>query len=267
MTALRQAGRSDIFVALRGQVTQIAQAEERARLDGERRAAQQAAADRIAPTASGGRFQSERLSRSVVMLFNYAGSSTGSGFIVAPEIVVTNMHVVTPEGELYAVNDGSNLQARVRAQVIYRSDVHDIAILRVPGLTGQIVELAGPEPSRGADVWASGFPGLADRARQMDQNSQRIASMTRGIVSRVYDGHTSFSQGRGSPSRLVQHDANVFHGNSGGPLFDVCNRVIGVNTQIRNEDGLTVFYAVSATVLPYLLRQAGVTPRVSQSRC
>ncbi|WP_428150848.1 S1C family serine protease [Brevundimonas sp.] len=265
VAVLRRAGRQEVFASLRNQVVQIAQEEDRARLDGERRAAQRAAADNIAPTTRSGRFQADRVARSVVRILHPVGNMIGSGtgFIVAPGIVVTNVHVIEGGGAVYAVVNGTTDAQRIPGTVIAQFPIHDIAILRIPGLTGRTIAIAGNEPAQGSDVWALGFPGLADDFQTQDEQT---ATLTTGIVSRVYSGVTIQSDG-GGETRLVQHTAQIAPGSSGGPLFDACHRVVGVNTQLASRNSSQVLSAVSSGILPELLRQQGVTPQVSSGGC
>lgn len=100
----------------------------------------------------------------------------------------------------------------------------------------------------------------------MNWGSPHIATVTRGVLSRVVIG----SWGRGGRFTLVQHSAQINKGNSGGPLFDQCGRVIGVNTQgpfmtiVRNGQrvaiptGTGVFVASQITTLIGELRSRNV---------
>jgi S1-C subfamily serine protease len=270
VTALRQSGQALVFDRARSQVVQMAQAEERARLDGERRAAQQAAADQIAPTTRNtGDLDPSRVNRSVVLVVSLVridgrdGIATGSGFLVAPEYVVTNVHVIEGTRGLAVIRNGGTASDMLEAEIVALHPLHDIAILRVRGLSGRVLQIAAQEPPQGARIWALGFPGLADA---FQTQSEQTASLSNGIVSRVYTGHTIIGEGLGD-TRLVQHTADISPGNSGGPLFDACHRVVGVNTQLSQENASAVFNAVSASVLPGLLRDVGASPQVASGGC
>lgn len=264
--ALQAGGHGQTLANARARVSQLAQTEERISQEAQRAAQRQAALDALPPTTSGGRFQADRVSRSVLFIYNRLGDrrgGTGSGFLVAPEVVVTNVHVVEGNRGLLVVPNGAHPRDGLAAQVIAQYPQHDIAILRVPGLQGRTLSLASREVPQGADVWAFGFPGLAEG---MVTEDRRIASLTKGIVSRVIPGQTLQSRGTGN-TRLVQHDATISPGNSGGPLFDACHRVVGVNTQLASRGASSVLYSVSSAVLPDLLLRAGVTPNISGAAC
>lgn len=264
MRALTANGQGGAITSAKARIKTLAAAEERARIAGIRAAAAAAAADGVPPTTSGGRFSSTRVDRSIVYVGNRLRRTRGSGFIVAPGIVVTNVHVVEDSPTVYLTPDGKNLdnpENSYQGTVIARYPIHDIAIVRVPNLPGRIVAIAGREPSRGAEVWAVGYPGAADVAIA---DSAVVASFTRGVVSRIFDGYAIQSNGRGT-TRLIQSDAQFSGGNSGGPLFDHCHRVVGINTQSHKTEAIQ--YSVGTVILAELLRKEGITPTVSAASC
>jgi uncharacterized membrane protein required for colicin V production len=77
----------------------------------------------------------------------------GSGFIYAPERVLTNAHVVAGTETVSVVQNGSRLAARV---VVY--DPHkDLAVINVPGLTGPVMPFASSRAGSGADAIVLGY--------------------------------------------------------------------------------------------------------------
>jgi hypothetical protein len=162
--------------------------------------------------------------------------ATGTGFVIADEYVVTNEHVVDDSdlrkggaGVEYAVVDGSKQNLR-KAELVWSSPELDLAVLRVPGLKRPPLKLSGLAPAdypgKGAAVWAIGFPALADRSIQSDE-AYASSTVTQGVVSKVVQGRAG-SRDKNRP--VIQHNASINRGNSGGPLFDDCGIVIGVNT-------------------------------------
>ncbi len=137
-------------------------------------------------------------------------TARGSGFFAAPDTVVTNAHVVEGNSSVtLKLADGGSLPARV-----VRSEPSvDLAIVRPitprPGQTTlQLGSIATARP--GQEVIAIGSPlGLL-------QNT-----VTRGIVSGIRNA---------GGVMLIQTDAAVNRGNSGGPLLDRYGRVIGITT-------------------------------------
>lgn len=161
----------------------------------------------------------------------------GTGFVVDREYVVTNNHVIDDSSfkakgntsELTVV-DGSAKSIRA-GQLIWASPELDLAVVKVPGLTRPTLTLAGAPsagyPSKGEIVWAIGFPGLADRWLKSEEGLLS-STVTRGVVSKVVLGKQANGDDKTRP--VVQHDASINKGNSGGPLFDNCGLVVGVNT-------------------------------------
>ena len=145
--------------------------------------------------------------------------SRGSGFFVAPDTVLTNVHVVKNSITVTLRRaDGSTAQARVRDQ----APAFDVAVLKVstPAAQQPVIPLgAGQSVRVGQEVVAIGS------ALGVLQNT-----VTRGIVSGVRTA--------GSVT-LVQTDAALNPGNSGGPLLDRTGAAIGIATMgFRRQEGL-----------------------------
>jgi hypothetical protein len=162
--------------------------------------------------------------------------SFGTGFVVDNEYVVTNHHV-TDDSEFTkdggsserVVVDGSvkNLRA---AQLVWQSAELDLAVLKVPGLTRPTLAISSAVPldypEKAAPVWAIGFPGIADRSIT-SETAFTHSTVTQGIVGKVVMGRAG-QKDKVRP--IIQHNASINKGNSGGPLFDNCGVVVGVNT-------------------------------------
>ncbi|VXB93930.1 S1C family serine protease [Nocardioides sp. AX2bis] len=157
-----------------------------------------------------------------------AGGATGSGFLLDRQgHVVTNNHVVADADE----NDGlievvDEEGRRFDAEVVGRSPVYDLAVLKVPGIEGRDPAALGRSRALrvGETVVAIGSPlGLS-------------STVTSGIVSALSRPVTT-SQG-GDPEDdssfidAVQTDAAINPGNSGGPLVNLRGQVVGVNSAI-----------------------------------
>lgn len=266
MRVLTNGGKTAAITTARNRIAKLAADEERARLAGIRAAAAAAAADSIPPTTRGGRFSSSKVSRSIVFILNLRDGSSGSGFVVAPGVVLTNAHVVENSGgEVILVPDGEDPrlpanQYRGTVGAVY--EIEDVAIVRFSGaMPARVLAIAGAEPERGTEIWAVGYPGTSDFSiRENDV----IASFSRGVVTRVAQGVTSQSRGRGL-TRILQHDALTAPGSSGGPILDNCHRIVAIHAQgVPNS---TLKEGIVSTVLPDLLQRAGVKPTISPGRC
>jgi hypothetical protein len=161
---------------------------------------------------------------------------TGTGFVIDREYVATNYHVVHIEDQVAKVEGGQEYIAvrepgskqNVRATVVWKSKELDLAVLKVPGLKREPLVLSSATamdyPPKGAKVFALGYPGISDQALQSEEGFV-TSTLTSGVV-----GKTVRAGVGGTTRPVIQHDAAINTGNSGGPLFDNCNVVIGVNT-------------------------------------
>lgn len=157
--------------------------------------------------------------------------SLGSGFIVHPAgYVVTNSHVVSRATKItVTLSDNSKIPARV----ISADPDHDLAVLKIELPKGKSLPHLPPGRSDdlmvGETVIAVGNPmGLSH-------------TVTTGIVSAL-NRELQFSQGV-TYSGLIQTDAPINPGSSGGPLLNVRGELIGINTAIR-ADAQNIGFAI-----------------------
>jgi len=184
------------------------------------------------------------------------GFQSGSGFVAGPgNFVVTNWHVVN------GVRCGVAFPSKqlVPAQVVQSSEGKDLAVLHVAAdLSGFPVHFAPRSlVTKAQKVYAAGFPGAAIPQDFIDVDSSILqVKITSGIVS-------AFVR-RSTGTNLYQTDAGIHHGNSGGPLFDGCGNVIGVN-EAGTEPGIG--WAIQADELFPLLDAAGVSYKAVSTPC
>ena len=184
----------------------------------------------------------------------------GTGFFVGeagkdPQYIVTNCHVVEEfilagkalgGGELHVRFDKDD---EAEAYLVDYDAEKDVAILRLAEATGKRVSLqmrVPQEDSLGSEAYAVGYPAAADlTVTAVNSFSQKDATVTTGSISR-------FLTESGTGRKLIQTDASLGGGNSGGPLIDGSGAVIGINTAGSKLDS-NLFYAVSVSeVLPLL---------------
>ncbi len=145
------------------------------------------------------------------------GRAAGSGTVIAPDgYILTNAHVVEDSRAVDVVlADG----ARYRAPVIGVDAATDLAVVRALGPALPALELAAADTLRvGQLVVAIGDPlGLQ-------------STVTHGVVSAL--GRSLRAKDGRIIESVIQTDAALNPGNSGGPLVDTHGRVVGVNTAI-----------------------------------
>lgn len=188
---------------------------------------------------------------------NARAVSTGTGFVVAPDRVLTNQHVVEGCNRVVVrAPDGRWLGAVPPARV---DAALDLALLAVPGLPGPALAFRSePAVRRGEGVVAYGFPlaGLLSSD----------AKLTRGEVNGL--------AGLGNNRSHYQISAPVQPGNSGGPLLDLQGNVVGVVVSKLNAQRVAqrigdiaqnVNFAVQGEAALAFLRRAGVQPALAAS--
>jgi putative serine protease PepD len=166
------------------------------------------------------------------------GQSTGTGVIVSSDgEILTNAHVVEGATEIRVRLAG---ETEPREATLLASDAgNDLALLRINGDGFDPVVFADPDSVRiGDEVLAIGF------ALGLDGDP----SVTLGIVSAV--DRTIGTDGATFLNGLIQTDAAISSGNSGGPLVNARGEVVGINTAVARGTATSaasnVGFAISA---------------------
>lgn len=144
---------------------------------------------------------------------------SGSGFIVDDAgHVVTNAHVVA-SGSAFEVTyfDGTT----VTATLVGSDPFQDVAVLKIELAAGETV--LGVVPFGDSELVQAGDPVVAIG----NPYGEYANTVTSGIVNAMERGLDS-GGGYDLPN-LIQHDADIYPGNSGGPLLNASGEVIGIN--------------------------------------
>ena len=169
----------------------------------------------------------EQIDKSVVRIINISssGGATGTGFVINDQNnVVTNHHVIENSVKLFIADGGTDEDHLKPAVVKWSSAEKDLAILEVSNLNRPALSLSSVEPAKGSQIYAIGFPGIAD---EITHDLSIDSTITNGSMSRIIDAAWQ----ENSPTfRVIQHSADINGGNSGGPLINPCGQVVGVNT-------------------------------------
>lgn len=194
---------------------------------------------------------------------------SGSGFVVAPNLVVTNAHVVAaarqrPEfGVAIVPPAGDGL---IAARIIRYSPLTELALLEFSGGADlEPLTISTVEPHAGDGVVALGYPDVDYQgATGADLLRPTPPSRTSGQIASLRDRAPT-----GDSIPTINHQAVISSGSSGGPLMDECGRVIGVNSWHVSGADTRETRGVSTRVgqLLQFLDEAGVSPNLSDERC
>jgi len=157
----------------------------------------------------------------------------GSGFLITADgLAVTNNHVVVGAGTLSGY-PGGDLQDEVGVKVLGASECLDLAVVQLSGKDFPFLAWHEGEIKSGLDVYSAGYPlGAAEEF-----------TLTRGIVSK---NDFAFDTRWASLQHVIEHDARIRGGNSGGPLIDADGAVVGVN--YAGDDSLDYNFAIHRDV-------------------
>jgi len=196
----------------------------------------------------------QRVNPSVVAILveDQTGGALGTGFVIDTEgHVVTNFHVVEGAQQI-EVDFPSGF--KTRGQVLGTDADSDLAVIKMDTLPEQLIPVPLGDSDQvqvGQRVVAIGNPfGLS-------------GTMTIGIVSglgRTLESVRLTESGAFSAPDIIQTDAAINRGNSGGPLLNLQGEVIGVNKALESETGFNagIGFAVASNtvkqVVPYLIK-------------
>jgi hypothetical protein len=153
---------------------------------------------------------------------------TGSGFPIDARHIVTNFHVCcnAPQGadtDIIVAAGAKDIYKVVKAHAFANKDL-GVLELEKPLNIPPVNLVAHQFLKEGEDIWAVGFPGASMRVG--DEAAAFVPSISKGIVSKFLSSPPRVKDGQ--PVGHIQMTTAVNSGNSGGPLFDGCGRVVGI---------------------------------------
>ena len=164
---------------------------------------------------------------------NFDEDGAGSGFVVRNDgYIVTNWHVVENADDIKVhLPDGQSYDAKIAG----RDPVTDIAVLKIPAMNLPSADIVGTKNTNVGDWVMTIGNALALKGGP---------TVTLGIVSGL---GRSINTKRGQFYGLIQTDAAVNVGNSGGPMVNMKGEVIGINqATLKQAEGIS--FAASITV-------------------
>lgn len=176
----------------------------------------------------------------------------GSGFVIAPQRVMTNAHVVAGTERVAVESNGELLPGRV----VYFDPSSDVAVLAIPELTAQPLSFAPADGQGGDSAIVLGYPLDGPYTATAARIRQRINLQGPDI----YD------------SRTVTRDVftvrgTVRSGNSGGPMIDPSGRVLGVVFGASVQDPDTGFTLTADEVAPEVREAPNMSNEVGTGPC
>ncbi|MFT4147660.1 MAG: MarP family serine protease [Micrococcaceae bacterium] len=194
--------------------------------------------------------------QSIVKIVSEATScqqnKSGSGFVISPQLVMTNAHVVAGDtATQIETDDGKQYEATV---IAFNSD-KDIAILKVPELQAPAIAM-GQEAKRGDNVIFAGYPGAGSYLSK----AARVEKVGPTIIKDIY-------QQKSNVLSVYTLAADVRKGNSGGPLLSQDGKVIGMVFAQGIEQNGKSGYALNIQELQDVLQQTKSQNAVPTGAC
>jgi S1-C subfamily serine protease len=178
---------------------------------------------------------------------------SGSGFVVGPDDIVTNAHVVAgvTDPKVQMQNGGTQ-----PASVVLFDPETDLAVLRVTGSLGPPLQLLGSDAERGTGGAVLGFPGGGDLQGEPAAVRRPIDAVGRDI----YGEHTVVR-------KVYELQASVQPGDSGGPFVLPDGRVAGIVFAASTTDDGVGYAIASTTATQDVDRALPMTAQVGTGAC
>jgi S1-C subfamily serine protease len=181
--------------------------------------------------------------------FTQQGTGAGSGIVVNSDgTILTNAHVIADATSI-TVTVAGETKART-ATVITSDPARDLALLKVSDTSGLVAAPLG----QSSDVAVGDQVVAIGNALALEGGP----TVTEGIVSAL---GRSIDTDSGTLNGLIQTDAAISSGNSGGPLVNAAGQVIGMNTAVATSIGsanaANIGFAISIDAIRAFIHNAG----------
>jgi S1-C subfamily serine protease len=177
----------------------------------------------------------------------------GSGFVYAPQYVMTNAHVVAgTQGPLTVEVEDETRSGRV----VYYDPNRDLAVLYVPNLAAPAMTWAAALAETGSDAIVVGYP----LDGPFTPVSARIRDVSNVKGPNIYEDQTVIRE-------VYTLRATVLSGNSGGPLIDTNGRLLGVIFAAALDDPETGFALTESEARPVADEAATLRQPVATGPC
>jgi serine protease Do len=185
------------------------------------------------------------------------GQGVGTGFIVRSDgVVVTNCHVVEG-GSKITVSTSEAEPREFDARVIGGDCLHDLAVLKIDATGLPTVQLGDSGSLQlGQRVVALGYALALDGGPTVTTGI--VSSLDRTIQAQDPNCEVC-DNGVRTYSDVIQTDAAINHGNSGGPLVDMQGRVVGINSA-GDDSAENIGFAISIDSAKDTIAQAQTDP-------
>jgi 2-alkenal reductase len=175
----------------------------------------------------------ERVGPAVVTVINtldpsqtqgYGGQASGTGVIISDQgYIVTNNHVVEGQQSLEVIFANGN---KSDAQLVGTDTIADLAVLKVTGTLPAVATLGNSDDLKPGETVIAIGSALGDFRN----------TVTVGVISGL--NRTLQTNQNVNMENMIQTDAAINHGNSGGPLINLRGEVVGINTAVLRSSGM-----------------------------
>ncbi len=185
------------------------------------------------------------------------GQGVGTGFVVRSDgVIVTNCHVVEHASKI-TVFSSDETPKKYDARVIGGDCIHDLAILKIDATALPTVSLGDSASLQlGQRVVALGYALALEGGPTVTTG---IVSALDRTIKAADPGCDTCQNGQRTYTGVVQTDAAINHGNSGGPLVNMQGQVVGINTA-GDDSAQNIGFAIAIDSVKQTIADAEAHP-------